>query len=259
MKTLLATLMAGAAVGLLALTIVVLVQFYDHRKLSVDNQALEAELQAANQKVGELEKEQAAVVKDLESRCADVQVLTAKLAEATTLAAKTNEPPSSAVLPRPYQAPAFLGNQYLGLAWVVPRNVAKNPKTGRFTFEPALVLDPALREAFATPVTNVEVVADTPSPNYTVNNYNNPWPWLVWTPVTRRHPDWPPRLSPAGQPSSTPSSRPVPAWTPVGASIRPGPSVPPRGRQPGNDASPNSGYPGSTIPGSAPPPLRAAF
>jgi hypothetical protein len=190
-------------------------------------------------RIAELQNEHAAVVRDLGAKSTEVQDLTGKLAEATAAGTQTNGTPADAQQPRPYQAPAYLGNQYLGLAWVVPRNISKNPKTGRLTFEPVLILDPRVKEAFAAPVATA--AQDQEPPNYTVYNYNHPWPWFVWTPLVQASTNKPPRFPPAPSPGLPPRSPPVNSpWLPVGV---PGRSVSPmnqRLRQPGGDRLLNS-------------------
>ncbi|MBU6402962.1 MAG: hypothetical protein KGS61_21790 [Verrucomicrobia bacterium] len=240
MKSWLVALAVCLTLAVLALTLIVVVQAYDHRLVSSEKAALERDLRSASLRISDLQQEQAAVVKDLQTRSTEVQDLTAKLADATE--ASTNPPVGSTLPPRPYQAPAYLGNQYLGLAWVVPRNIVRNPRTGRFTFEPALVLDPGLKQVLATSAADPDTrSADQPPPtsptppNYSVyNSYYNAWPWVAWTPGgSATTPDRPSRVPPTPAPNPPPRSPTVTSpWTPITSPMRPWSPGPSRVRPP---------------------------
>lgn len=236
MKPLMITVGACLALFSISLTVLLLVGFHDYRRVGEDNRALQADLQDANVRLGELEKGRDSLTGELEARRSEVQDLTAKLTEAAAANSKTNDAAALAVQPRPYQVPAFLGNDYLGLAWVVPRNLSRDPKTGRVTFEPVLLLDPGWRRAFTETAT--EVVEQPAAPSYAaVYNYYSQWPWIL-VPNERRHrTNAMTRINPPPPPKALPRSpRTTDAWLPVGASR---PLMAPT-RQSGGNASVNS-------------------
>lgn len=91
--------------------------------------------------------------------------------------------PSAAVkppLPQPFQARAYVGKDYLGLAWVVPSNIKENPESGELQFEPVIWIDEKSRKAFTqTNVVEREVVRNNSYTQVYQQPYWNSYPLWV--------------------------------------------------------------------------------
>jgi hypothetical protein len=59
------------------------------------------------------------------------------------------------VTPRPYRVRAFVGQDNVGQAWIVPHNVTRDTESGRYLFEPVLVIDESSKKYFTEHHTNV--------------------------------------------------------------------------------------------------------
>lgn len=104
--------------------------------------------------------------------------------------ARTNTRPAT---PQAFQARAYLGREYVGLAWVVPNNVKENAENGEFRFEPVIWIDEKFRKAFTQ--TNI-VERDVVRNNSYTQVYQQPY-WYsypVW--VRPNHPNRPPGQQP---------------------------------------------------------------
>jgi hypothetical protein len=92
---------------------------------------------------------------EAESRTAAVTASNAvaalTLQEAKNMAAAAH----NSDMPRAYQVPVYLGNKSLGWAWAVPRNMRRDPGTGRTIYEQFIRLPEEARGALTTYVTNV--------------------------------------------------------------------------------------------------------
>lgn len=99
------------------------------------------------------------------------------------------------VVPRPHQVRAFLGTQSVGLAWIIPSNVRRDPKTGLVSYEQVVALPDAARGSITAFVTNV-VEQPVPAEPNVVQQHNYidqrhfdqryPWLWpstIVYPPV----------------------------------------------------------------------------
>lgn len=252
MKTLLATvsiLLTGTCAVVVA---TLLVELKENRELRRENQKLWADLQTTKTQAQDLEEEKSEATTKLAAKHDELQALEAKLGKAETEAenAKTNGTPANGQVFRPYQLRAFLGNRFVGRAWIVPSNVTKDPKTGRINFEPVAVLEEASKKAFTVQETNVveRDVVRYSSVNYNYNPY--PYSWYYYplaTVGTNVPPVMPPNNTPT--PSTPVSVRPLVSgggpWTPfiiersrpptpaqgsgnrnVGRNMQPLPSVP---------------------------------
>ncbi len=74
----------------------------------------------------------------------------------------------------PYQTPAFLGQKFIGQAWIVPRNLRKDTNTQSYVYEQVVWLDERLLENFVTKANVAEQVVE----NQTyVNNTYYPEPY----------------------------------------------------------------------------------
>lgn len=135
----------------------------------------------------------------------ETQTSRAAAAPAVTNAPHTAPNPP---LPQSFQARAYVGKEYLGMAWVVPNNIKTNQATGDYLFEPVIWIDARSRGAFTqTNVVEREVVRNN---SYT-QVYQQPY-WYsypLWYRPT--HPDRPPGQRPPPNlpaPGRPPSSSP---------------------------------------------------
>jgi hypothetical protein len=140
---------------------------------------------------------------DAEAKAAAAAALPAPASVATTNGAA--KPP----MPQPFQARAYVGKDYLGMAWVVPSNIKENAETGDFQFEPVIWIDEKSRNTFTqTNVVEREVVR------------NNSYTQVYQQPYWYSYPVW---VRP-GHPSRLPGQRPPPTMPSPG---RPPSSSPP--------------------------------
>jgi hypothetical protein len=193
------TLLLAASLGTVALAcaVVTVATLLDNRQLrrEIREARLEGNRAAAEaQRNGDQDRELAAREEQLRN-------VEAELAELRSRAI-TNAPAPAAAA-RPVRVRTYLGQRYLGLAWIVPGQAAKDPATGQMAYEPVVLMDESIREAVGVSKTNIverEVVRPT-----TVNyNYSYPyqiwWP-VVWAPATRAKegpPHRAPRIPPPG-------------------------------------------------------------
>jgi hypothetical protein len=105
-----------------------------------------------------------AEVRELREKLAGQEQRNLTKAEAPSAAAEsdtvtTNTAPAGPVQPQPFQARAYVGNDYLGIAWVIPSNVKEHAESGEYRFEPVIWIDAKARQAFTqTNVVEREVV-----------------------------------------------------------------------------------------------------
>jgi hypothetical protein len=96
-------------------------------------------------------------------------------------------------LPQPFQARAFVGKDFIGMAWVVPSNIKENAETGDYQFEPVIWIDEKSRKTFTqTNVVEREVVRNNSYTQVYQQPYWNSYP--VW--VRPSHPIYPPAQRP---------------------------------------------------------------
>lgn len=150
MKTFLAimtfclALLAGGALTLL------IWQHHQTGQLTAANAHLLQELEQSHQTVTALNAEKTGISEKL----ATLETLEKQLrdrVDSLETAAKT----AAETVPRPYRVRAFLGQESVGEAWIVPHNVRRDPETGRYTFEPVLLIDESARNHFTVHHTNV--------------------------------------------------------------------------------------------------------
>jgi len=98
-------------------------------------------------------------------------------------------------MPQPFQARAYVGKDFLGMAWVVPSNIKESAETGDYQFEPVIWIDEKSRKTFTqTNVVEREVVR------------NNSYTQVYQQPYWYSYPVW---VRP-GHPSRPPGQRPTP-------------------------------------------------
>lgn len=129
---------------------------------------------------------------------------------AAALAALTNRTASSNAFGlKPYQVRSFVGTQYVGMAWIIPGNQRRDPKTGLISYDQVVSLPDQSRRTLTAYVTNVvEKPVATEPQLVEQNNYydqrsydNRPWWYLPPTVVRPPSRPWPPaEPAPPAQP-----------------------------------------------------------
>jgi len=150
----------------------------DNRRLLAEIQALRADSQRAAEEIKQLENQKADLAAELASKRDQLQDAQTEPAEAKETNIRTNEVVVSPSTPRPVRVRTFLGNRYVGMSWLAPSGISKNPKTGAVTYEPVLVLDETVKQSLVVYETNV---VEREVARSTTVNYNYPWPLLALT------------------------------------------------------------------------------
>ena len=125
-------------------------QYRQSRQLAAEKQQLTEALRESEQTIATLTLENAAVsdqLRILETSQQELRGRMDALEEADRAAAGT--------LPQPYRVRAFLGQDNVGGAWIVPHNVRRDAASGRYVFEPLLVIDESAKGHFTVNHTNV--------------------------------------------------------------------------------------------------------
>lgn len=183
-----------------------------------------------------------AEVKNLRQQIATQQVEHASATRPETGAepssdATTNFPAAKAIQPQPFQARAYVGNDYLGMAWVIPSRVKQDTETGEYQFEPVIWIDQKARGAFTkTNIVEREVVLNE-AYNESQSIPQSYWyGYPVWVRPNRfhEHPVQPPKTPPVARPTVPSGGGP---WSP--AISRP-PLVPSPQRRPGDSTGGSS-------------------
>ena len=143
-----------------------------------ETQALRADLRRASDDIQRLEEEKAGVSAELARDRDQLQQLETELACAQEDKSTAKEEAAPPTPPRPVKIRAYLGNQCVGMGWLVSSGVSKDPNTGAVTYEPVVILDEAIKQNFVTYRTNF--VEREVSRSTTVN-YN--YPWVYYYPV----------------------------------------------------------------------------
>ncbi len=185
-----------------------------NRALRDVNRKLEADLQVAQKLADALRSEKQGTEAQLAGVQDSVQKLEAQLAEYDSARAK--EAAEAAVPPAatPYQVPAYLGQTFLGQAWVIPRNVRMDTNTQRYVCEPVIVLNENFRNSFTTFHTNI-VEREVPTTYVENNNIAQP-AYYYSAPIHRR---WPHSSTPPPQAPATP--QPAPTFNPGSGAVTP--------------------------------------
>jgi len=201
MKTRNFTLLLSAGLGTVALVSIsiTLLVLLDNRQLRRELQAVRHESNQAVAETRRLEDERSSFTAQSE------QLKTVQAELAALRSSVVSNAPATPVAARAFRAPTYFGQRYLGHAWIVPGQTAKDPATGQVGYEPVILIDESVRGNVAASKTNVveREVARTTTVNYNYN-YTHPnyawWP-AVWIPSSRggntpRPPSQPPRFPP---------------------------------------------------------------
>jgi hypothetical protein len=201
-RTLFTVLGFGLTLLSSALVLVVMVSLQDNRELRRELGAVRAELQGARTEVGQLRDETSDATERLAAKESRLETLENELAKAKAAdAGPTGEAGATPAVPRAHKVRAYVGTQYLGLAWLVPSPRPRAPETGQVSYEPIIVLDESLKRNLVVHQTNV---VERAVPWETTINYNYPYPYwyypvFVWhgtNPPTRCDTNRPPGTTP---------------------------------------------------------------
>jgi hypothetical protein len=145
--TILTTCLVLMTAGILTLLIW---QQQQNRALLEANRQLTWELQQSEARVTALTADNAEVASALEILESSEQQLRSRVDSLEEAASATAQ-----ITPQPYRVRAFLGQDNVGDAWIVPHNVTRDPETGRYLYEPLLVIEKSARKYFTEYRTNV--------------------------------------------------------------------------------------------------------
>lgn len=204
-----------------------LFELHANRDLRASNRALETELRVAQKTLEALRKENQEIAEQLAKTQDASAVLQKRIAEIEADGAKDSEAPMAPPVVAPYQVPAYLGQTYLGPAWVVPRNFRMDTNAQRYVYEPVVWLDENLRNNFVVHHTNV--VEREVETTYVQNSYY-PQP-LYFLSSSHRHHRGPVQLPSVPRSPSPPQAPQVPS----------APQLPVSGMQPTARFNPGSG------------------
>ena len=178
MKVLLVSLGIGLGILLSSLMAILVFEFKVNRDLRAENRKLLTEAQQASAKMEALAAEKTEATEKLSAKEKEADALQNKPVNAEA----ANDAKASSTSPRAQQVKAYLGREYLGMAWLVPTKISKDPETGVVTSEPVVVMSESLKKTFTevrTSVVDREVpVNSSVNYNYYPNpNYGYPYYW----------------------------------------------------------------------------------
>lgn len=177
-----------------------------NRDLRKTNLRLEADLRSAQEESRMLRAEHGAVTTQLAAAQETAAELHAQLAEQHH-GQDTELQPDTVPSFNPFPAQAYLGQRHLGQAWIIPRNIRKDPKTQGYVYEPVIWLDENLRKGFVTHHTNI-VEREVGARTY-VNTVQYPQPvYYGYRPIYQRPPtnSFPPAPQLPNPPGSLPGN-----------------------------------------------------
>ena len=145
----------------------------DNRRLLTEIHTLRTDSQRAAEEIKQLENRKADLAAELASKRDPLPEAQTEPAEARETNTRTNEFVVSPSTPRPVKVRTFLDNRYVGMSWLAPSGVSKDPKTGAVTYEPVVVLDETVKQSLVVYQTNV---VEREVARSTTVNYNYPWP-----------------------------------------------------------------------------------
>lgn len=154
--------------------------FQENRDLRREMQSSRADLERVSGDLGTEKSRKDELAAQLEQKCGELQQAERDLADAREPVSRPND--SGGAVPRPVKIRTFLGNQYVGMGWLVSSGASKDPKTGLVTYEPILFLDETAKQNLVNYKTNV---VEREVARATTVNYNYPWTYYypVFVPV----------------------------------------------------------------------------
>jgi hypothetical protein len=157
----------------------------DNRELRSELRDVRTQLERSGEEVRGLKEERQLTRESIEVQRERMETMSAELA---ALSSAADERETVRAVPRSYRVRAFMGQQEVGMGWMVASQVSSNGVTGQLTYEPVIVLDEAVRQRVGVTQTNVVEREVTKS---TTVNYNYPyqygggWP-VVWVAPHKR-------------------------------------------------------------------------
>jgi hypothetical protein len=150
MKTFRTVLITCLALLAAATSAILVWQFHEGKQQTAANAQLTAQLEEAKVTVAALTEEKARLSEKMTS-LESLEMELRERVDSLETAAKT----ADETTPRPYRVRAFMGRENVGDAWIVPHNLQRDPESGRYTFEPVLVIDESSRSFFTAENANV--------------------------------------------------------------------------------------------------------
>jgi hypothetical protein len=173
-KSLLATIGACLTILTSTLVLIAIVVVQDNRELRRELRTLRADLHQASTEVGQLRAETTDATTQLAAKHNELEELEQSVAKSKAVISKGSEEVVTTPAPRASRVRAYLGSQYLGMAWMVPSPLPKDAESGRVLYEPVLIIDESLRSTFAANRTDV---VEREVSRATTVNYNYPYPY----------------------------------------------------------------------------------
>ena len=185
-KSLLATIGVCLTILSSASVLITVVVVLDNRELRREIRTLHTDLHQARVDASQLREETTDATERLAAKQSDLLELEKELTRPKASDAKASDAAAASTAPRAQRVRTYLGNQYIGMSWLVPSAVSKEPESGQISYEPVLVLDESLRRNLAVDKTNA--VEREVSHETTVNyNYAYPYyyPVFLWAGINR--------------------------------------------------------------------------
>lgn len=170
------------------LTLVLFLEFQDNRELRKENTQLKSDVDSIKGELRALTELKSELNEKIDTGAARINELKEALDKKSESASQTDEADR---LEKPYQAQVFLGNDYVGSAWIVHARTQRKGEDGNTesAYTPVVRLDPALKNRLQTTVTNVQElpVYRQTTINSTPYQFNN-YAWWAWPDGSiRRH------------------------------------------------------------------------
>lgn len=187
-----------ACLALFAATALALLTWQSHqnRQLAAVNVQLTRDLNHSHEDITALTQEKAGISEKL-AALEEMETELRKRVDSLEADAKT----VAEARPQPYRVRAFVGQDSVGGAWIIPHNVTLNDELGRYVYEPVLLIDESARKHFTVHHTNV-VEREV----YTTQVYQDDYYYPYYYYITPGRPGKPGR--PPGKPEQPVGPRP---------------------------------------------------
>jgi hypothetical protein len=169
----------------LGLGCVAVLLLVDNRELRLELRDVRTHLERAGDEVRELKEERHLTQESIDVQRERMETMSAELAALSSAAVERE---TVRAVPRSYRVRAFMGQQEVGMGWMVASQVSSNGANGQLTYEPVIVLDDAVRQRVGVTQTNVveREVSKATTVNYNYPyNYGVGWP-VVWVAPHKR-------------------------------------------------------------------------
>jgi outer membrane murein-binding lipoprotein Lpp len=199
------------AVGMvLVLTGFAAVLVMENRELRSDLRSLRAELDQVRAEGRQWTEAREAASADLATARERVEELSKEVALLKEEGEKQSEAVTVRLPLQSHRVRAYLGNQQVGMGWLVPHQFRTNAVDGQVGYEPVIVLDESVREKVGVTQTNV---VERDVSRATTVNYNYQPAYASSWPIYRVRPGGPGK-GPAQPPASTPPEPPPAVQSP---------------------------------------------